>query len=411
MEGLVYIKESFIVAMGALRSNKLRSILTTLGIVIGVMTVIGMMTIIRGVNVTVEEQLALVGSNTFYVRKFPAIVTPHTMQKYRNRKDVTVEQAEAIMERATLVSRVTPEYYVGQQRVKHGGERTNADVTVIGGSEEWQIINGRFVDSGRFLQPLDVRSSRKVCVIGKDIVEILFPFQDPISLDVRIGPEKFRVIGVLEEKGSTFGQSEDNYAIIPYSTFRQVYGKRQFIQIAVQAIRPELLDATIDEVIGILRVERKVPPGEENDFEILTQDSLMDTWRNLTKIVFAAAVGIAMISLLVGGIGIMNIMLVSVTERTREIGIRKSIGAKRRDILWQFIVEAIVLSAVGGIIGIVIGVGLGKLVGAVSPLPASVPLWAIFAGLGFSSMVGLFFGIYPAAKAAKLDPIVALRYE
>lgn len=405
------LKESFVVALGALRTNKLRSILTTLGIVIGVMTVIGMMTIIQGINATVESELALVGTNTFYVRKFPAIITGHMMEKYRNRKDVTVEQAEAIEERATLVSRVTPELYTWGQRVRHGASKTNADVYVTGAAEDWQIINGRFVDNGRFLQPMDVRSSRKVCIIGKDIVEILFPFQDPIEMEVRVGPEKLRVVGVLEEKGSTFGQSDDNVVIVPYTTFQSLFGKRQFIQIAIQAIRPELLDATIDEVIGILRVERKVPPGEDNDFEILTKDSLMDTWRNLTRVVFAAAVGIAMISLLVGGIGIMNIMLVSVTERTREIGIRKSIGARRRDILWQFIVEAIVLSAVGGIIGILFGVGLGKLIGAVTPLPAAVPVWAIFAGLGFSSMVGLFFGIYPAAKAARLDPIVALRYE
>ncbi len=405
------LKEVFGVAMGALRANKLRSILTTLGIVIGVMTVIGMMTIIRGINVTVERELALIGTNTFYVRKFPAIVTHGIERRYRNRKDVTVDQAKAIEDRATLVSSVTPELYTWGQRVRYGGEKTNADVNVIGAAEEWQTINGRFVDTGRFLQSIDIRASRKVCIIGKDVVETLFPFQDPIGSEVRVGPEKFEVVGVLEEKGSSFGQSEDNYVIVPYTTFQHVFGKKSFIQIAIQARRPEQLDATIDEVIGILRVERKVPPGEENDFEILTKDSLMDTWRNLTKIVFAAAVGIALISLLVGGIGIMNIMLVSVTERTREIGIRKSVGGKRRDILWQFIAEAIVLSAVGGIIGIGFGIGLGKLVGSVTPLPAAVPVWAIFAGLGFSSIVGLFFGIYPAAKAARLDPIVALRYE
>lgn len=407
----MYIKESFGIALSALRTNKMRSILTTLGIVIGVMTVIGMMTIIRGINATVESELALIGTNTFYVRKFPAIVTHATMRQYRNRKDVTIEQADAIRDRATMVSRVTPELYSGGQRARFGGEKTNANVTVIGGAEEWQLVNGRYVDQGRFLNAMDVRASRNVCVIGKDIVETLFPFKNPIDMEIRVGPEKFKVIGVLEEKGSTFGQSEDNYAIIPYSTFQHVFGKNQFVQIAIQAKRPEALEATLDEVIGILRVERKVPPGEENDFEILTKDSLMDTWRNLTKVVFAAAVGIAMISLLVGGIGIMNIMLVSVTERTREIGIRKAIGAKRRDVLWQFIVEAIVLSAIGGVIGILLGLGLGKLVGAISPLPAAVPVWAIFAGLGFSSIVGLFFGIYPAAKAARLDPIVALRYE
>ncbi|MFH1941784.1 MAG: ABC transporter permease [bacterium] len=405
------LRESIFVALGALRTNKLRSILTTLGIVIGVMTVISMMTIIRGINAIVERELALVGTNTFYIRKFPAIMTGHTMEKYRNRKDVTVEQAEAIKARANLVSNVTPELYTWGETVRYGGEKTNADVYVTGGADEWQTINGRFVESGRFLQSMDIRSSRKVCIIGKDIVETLFPFQDPIGEWVRVSADKFEVVGVLEEKGSSFGQSDDNMVVIPYTTFQDVFGKRHFIQIAIQTTRPELLDATIDEVIGILRVERKVPPGKDNDFEIMTKDSLMDTWRNLTRIVFAAAVGIAMISLLVGGIGIMNIMLVSVTERTREIGIRKSMGARRRDILWQFIVEAIVLSAVGGVIGIMFGLGLGVLIGAVTPLPAQVPVWAIFAGLGFSSMVGLFFGIYPAARAARLDPIVALRYE
>ncbi len=405
------IKESFIIALGALRTNKLRAILTTLGIVIGVMTVIGMMTIIRGINVTVEKQLSLIGTNIFYIRKFPAIITGGTMRKYRNRKDITVAQAEAVKKRAILVSMVTPELYTWGERVKYGGKKTNADVVVYGGSEEWQTINGIFVQNGRFLEPMDTHSSRRICVVGMDIVETLFPFEDPIGKKIRVGPEKFRVVGVFEKKGNIFGSSQDNIVVMPYTTFQLAYGKHQFTQIAAQAKTPEILDAAIDEVIGILRVERKVPPGKPNDFEILTRDSLMETWKNLTKVVFAAAVGIAMISLLVGGIGIMNIMLVSVTERTREIGIRKSIGATRRDILWQFIVEAVVLSAVGGVIGIIMGLGLGWLIGAVTPLPAAVPLWAVFVGLGFSSMVGLFFGIYPAAKAAKLNPIVALRYE
>jgi putative ABC transport system permease protein len=244
-----------------------------------------------------------------------------------------------------------------------------------------------------------------------DIKETLFPFTGAVGEEVRIGPIKFEIVGLMEEMGSIFGQSQDNIVVIPYSTFQLIFGERMDIDIAIQAKYPDRMEATIDEVIGILRVERKVPPGKDNDFEIITRDSLTETWQNLTGVVFAAAVGIALISLLVGGIGIMNIMLVSVTERTREIGVRKAIGAKRRDILWQFIVEAIVLSVVGGVIGVVVGVGLGQLIGVITPLPSAVPVWAVFFGLGFSSMVGLFFGIYPAAKAAKLDPIEALRYE
>ncbi len=405
------IRESISVAFEALRTNKLRSILTTLGIVIGVTTVIGMMTIIQGINATVSKELSQIGGNTFYVQKFPAIITGHTMEQYRNRKDLTVEQAEALNERATLITTATPEIYTGGQRVRYGGEKTNADVNIIGGAAEWQQINGRYVREGRFFQEIDIRSRRKVCVVGKDIVETLFPFEAAAGKEVRVGPVKFEVIGVLEEMGSSFGQSQDNYVVMPYTTFQDVYGKNQWIQIAVQARYPEYLEQTIDEVAGILRVVRKVPVGKPNDFEIITRDSLMETWRNLTAVVFVAAVGIALISLMVGGIGIMNIMLVSVTERIHEIGVRKSVGAKRRDILWQFIVEAVVLSALGGLIGVGLGIGLGILIGAVTPLPAAVPVWAIFLGIGFSSMVGLFFGIYPAAKAAKLDPIVALRHE
>jgi putative ABC transport system permease protein len=404
-------KESFYIAMDALRTNKLRAILTTLGIVIGVMTVIGMMTIIRGINATVEDQFSRIGTNTFYIQKYPAIQTDHTMEQYRNRKDITIEQAETLRERAKLVSRVTPELGNWGERARYGGEKTNADVYVIGSNSDWQIVNGRYVKDGRFLSPMDIRSARYVCIIGTDIVETLFPFEDPLNKNIRVGAKRYRIVGILEEQGSIFGQSQDNIVVIPYTAFQREYGTGWDVSIAVQARQTELLDVTLDEVIGILRVERKVPPGQPNDFEVITRDSLTDAWKNLTGVVFVAAVGIAMISLLVGGIGIMNIMLVSVTERTREIGIRKSIGARRKDILWQFIVEAIFLSALGGLIGIVAGIGLGKLIGSVTPLPAAVPVWAVFVGLGFSSMVGLFFGIYPAAKAAKLDPIVALRYE
>ncbi|MBN2414246.1 ABC transporter permease [bacterium] len=404
-------KESILIALGALRANKLRSLLTLLGIVLGVMTVISTTTIIEGINASFRKEMEIIGSNTFYVRKFPAIVTGHEQEKYRNRKEVTIEQAEAIRERATLVSYVEPESFTGGHRVRYGGERTNPDVTIMGSGVGFQVLNGRFIDEGRFIREMDIRANRKVCVIGLDIVEKLFPFEDPIDKDIRVGPEKFRVIGVLEEKGNTFGQSQDNMVIMPYTTFRNVFGKDQFIQIAIQAKDPEQLAQTIDEVVGIMRVERKVRPGQDNDFEILTRDSIMDTYNQITGVIFAAAVGIAMISLLVGGIGIMNIMLVSVTERTREIGIRKSMGAKKRDILWQFVVEAVVLAAFGGLVGIAVGLGIGELIGAVTPLPAAVPVWAVITGLVFSSAVGMFFGIFPAAKAAKLDPIVALRAE
>ncbi len=405
------LSESISIAVNSLKTNKLRSSLTILGIIIGVATVIGMMTIIQGINSFVGKEFAQIGANTFYIQKYPAVNTGHERRKYRNRKDIKTEYARKIRDVANLVDNATPQVYTWGETIKGNSEKTNANVLVYGVSEDWQETEGHFVKDGRFLQETDVHSSRTVCVIGLDIVEKLFPFKNPIGECVYVSGKKLKVIGVLEEKGSIFGSSRDNIVVMPYTTFENIFGKHNDVTITVQAKSAELIVPAMDQVAGILRTIRKVPPGKPNDFEIITRDSLADTWKNLTGVIFAAAVGIAMISLLVGGIGIMNIMLVSVTERTREIGIRKAIGAKRKDILGQFIVEAVILSGFGGLIGIVTGLLLGALIGAVSPLPSAVPVWAIFAGLGFSSLVGLFFGIYPAAKAARLDPIVALRYE
>jgi len=405
------LSENFSIAIGSLKTNKLRAALTTLGIVIGVSTVISMMTIIQGINSYVSEQFAEIGANTFFIQKYPAINTGHERRKFRNRKDIKTSYAEIIKNKATLVSNATPSIYTWGEVIKGNSNKTNADVLVQGVSEDWMSVEGRYVKDGRFFIGSEVNSRRKVCVVGIDIVEKLFPFKNIIGESVYISGKKFKVVGVFEEKGSIFGQSQDNIVVMPYTTFESIFGKDNNVTINVQAKTPELIVPAMDEVIGILRTIRKVPPGKPNDFEIITKDTLADTWKNLTSVIFAAAIGIAMISLLVGGIGIMNIMLVSVTERTKEIGIRKAIGAKRKDILNQFIVEAVILAGFGGIIGVSMGLLLGAILGAVSPLPSAVPVWAIFAGLGFSSMVGLFFGIYPAAKAAKLDPIVALRYE
>jgi len=403
--------ESLSIALNSLKTNKLRASLTTLGIVIGVATVIGMMTIIEGINSFVAKEFSQIGANTFYVQKYPAVDTGHNRRKYRNRKDIKTDYARKINQVATLVDNATPQVYTWGETVKGNGEKTNADVVVYGVSQQWQEIESHFVKNGRFLQEHEVNNARKVCVLGIDIVEKLFPFKNPVGEYVYISGKKLKIVGVLEEKGAIFGSSRDNIAVMPFTTFENMFGKNRDVTITVQARTAELILPAMDQVAGILRVIRKVPPGEANDFEIITKDSLSDAWKNLTGVIFAAAIGIAMISLLVGGIGIMNIMLVSVTERTREIGIRKAIGAKRRDVLGQFIVEAVILSAFGGLIGVVLGLLLGKLIGAATPLPAAIPIWSIFVGIGFSSAVGLFFGIYPAAKAARLDPIVALRYE
>jgi putative ABC transport system permease protein len=404
------IKESLVLAVDAMRANKMRSILTSLGIIIGVMTIIAMMTIIQGLQNYMVAQLSVLGSNTFQVQKDPAIQFHDLDEETRNRKKLTLEQAYAI-KKAPAVKAVGPETWIWGQVIRYKEEKTNPDVILAGATPEFQVANGYFVDEGRFLTQEDVDLRRQVIVLGQDIVDFLFPHTNPIEKDVRIGANKFKVIGTLEEVGTSFGQSQDNYVVIPITTFEKIYGDKRSLNITVQAKSVELMDTAIEQTTGILRAVRKVSPGKPNDFEIFTSQSLIDTFNDLSRGVKIASIGIALISLLVGGIGIMNIMLVSVTERTREIGIRKSVGAKQMDILWQFIIEAIILSNIGGFLGSIAGMAIGALVGAFTPLPAAIPVWAVFLGIGFCSLVGLFFGIYPAAKAARLDPIEALRYE
>jgi putative ABC transport system permease protein len=404
--------ESFVMALRSLRVHKLRSVLTTLGIIIGVTTVITMMSLTEGLKKSVEEELSVLGSDTFYVDKFPAIITSGKQwRQYARREDLTYQDALAIQEICPSVKTVAAdiELYPGEM-IKYRGESTDR-VPIWGVTETYLGVYSYYVEWGRFITPVDVEHRRKVCVLGNDVVEKLFPYEDPLGKYVRSGPHRFLVVGVLEEKGSFMGGSQDNLVMIPLTTLQKLAGENFTVDIGVKPDHPGVMQKARDEVVTLLRRRRGLAYNDPNDFEIHTQDSLMGVFNNITGAAFAVVISVASISLLVGGIGIMNIMLVTVTERTREIGIRKALGAKRKDILWQFLVEAAALSAVGGTIGIVLGFLLGKLVGSVSPLPSTVPLWSVLLGLGFSTVVGMFFGIYPATKAARLDPIVALRYE
>jgi putative ABC transport system permease protein len=406
------IKESVQMALGSLKAHKMRSVLTTLGIIIGVTTVITMMSITQGLKKSVEEQLSVLGSNTFIVDKFPAIITSGKQwREYARRKNLTYEDAKAIEELCPSVKSVAPDInvYPGES-IKYEGQSTDR-VPIWGVTHTYLEVYSYFVQWGRFITPSDVEHRRQVCVLGNDVVERLFPYEDPVGEYVRSGPHRFLVVGVLEEKGSFMGSSQDNVVMIPLSTLQKLAGENLNMDIGIKPKNPEAVPKAVDEVINLLRRRRGISYDQPNDFEIHTQDSLMEVFNNITGAAFAVVIGVASISLLVGGIGIMNIMLVTVTERTREIGVRKALGAKRKDIMWQFLVESAVLSGVGGTLGILLGFSLGKLVGAVSPLPSAVPIWAILLGLGFSSLVGMFFGIYPATKAARLDPIVALHHE
>ncbi|MBN2414243.1 ABC transporter permease [bacterium] len=406
MRSWIEIVEGVKIALGAIRTNKLRSFLTLLGIIMGVSTVIGISSLTQGLDKTVGEELSTLGSDILYVAKFPW-TERIDFEEYRNRKDITMREVEALKERATLAVGVSPS--VDATRTVKYRNKSLENVS-ISGTDEVKTGNVYPV-LGRDLTAADCEHRRSVCVIGWDVAENLFEDKDPIGQRIKISGHTFRVIGVLEKQGDLFGMNQDQSLKIPIGVFFKLFGHRRSITIQIKVADPLVLEEAKDEIRGILRQVRKVKPGEPDNFGINQMDMIMNLYRSLTGGLYAAAIGVGAISLLVGGIGIMNIMLVSVTERTKEIGIRKAIGAKRRNLLWQFLIEAVTISVVGGIIGVIIGFGLGKLVAAISPLPATVTLWSVLLGLGFSSSVGIFFGIYPASKAAKLDPIQALHYE
>jgi len=404
--------EGFRLAWQTVRANKLRSFLTALGIVIGVMAVIGMMSIISSLEVYMKKSLSEVSGNVFWVQKYPAVRMGRLDKKYRNRRDITFEEVERLANTANrYVDKISPEVAMWGRPIKYEDESTSPNILIYGGDEKWSDVNSNFVTDGRFITDNDVLHRRQVVVLGKSIEEKLFPFTYPVGKFVKIGNKRFQVIGLLEEKGEVFGSSQDNRVVIPWTTFQKMYGHHRTVSMGVRAKSEDVIIQAMDEVESKLRTIRKVKPGEETDFEIVTQDSIMDTLKSLTGFVFVAAVIICGISLIVGGIGIMNIMLVAVSERTREIGIRKAVGAKKIHIMHQFLTEAVGICLLGGLVGVLLGVLIGLLIAAALKLSPTIPLWSIALGLGFSVTVGLVFGVYPAMKAAKLDPIEALRYE
>jgi len=402
------LRESVVAAFRALRANLLRSTLTTLGIIVGVTAVISIVSLIQGLDRSFTQSLAGLGTNVSYIRKYPWIITMD-FWKYRNRRDITLEQAELLVDQVTLAEAAA--ITAGSSLPIKWRERTAPMVGVEGHIPSGRIVHNLDPLVGRFFTQIELTERRQVIILGYSVWDNLFEGRDPIGQRVRVGGQPFTVIGILPERGSILGEDQDNVAIIPLYTLLKSFGARRSMTPTLLSATAEQIPLVEDEARGIMRRIRQVPPGAEDDFAINRQQMLVDIFRSLTIGLFAVMVGVAGLALLVGGIGIMNIMLVSVTERTREIGIRKSVGAKRRDILWQFLVESVVVSGVGGVIGMGLGLAIAFTIAAVSPLPAAAPPWAIALGLGFSSAVGLFFGLYPASKAARLDPIEALRYE
>ena len=403
------LRESVGIALGGVRANKLRSFLTLLGTIIGVASVIAVVSFVEGMNRIVVEKLLNAGANVFEVDKYGFITSQEEFEAAERRPDVTIEDADAL--RAAVPHAALVVAQAGGIAPVRRGARVMKGVTLHGRSPGYEVISDLPIATGRHLTELDDVNRRLACVIGPEVAEELFGSLDPVGSKIRISRFEFEVVGVTQAKGKMMGFSQDRFVTVPIRTFKKFWMERGSLSIAVKSVDQASLPLAEQEARNIMRGRRHQRPGQPDRFGLTTSETWLELYHTLTNGIYFVTIGVAGISLLVGGIVIMNIMLVSVTERTREIGIRKALGARRRDILAQFLVEATTLSLSGGIIGIAVGLGLALLVGAISPLPAAVSLPAVLAGVLMSTVVGLFFGSYPAWRAARLDPIEALRYE
>jgi len=408
------VKESALMAFDTLRANKLRSSLTILGVSVGVITVIFMVSIIQGLNKAFAEQVESLGSNTIFVSKFdPGFGRPPGPEEI-HRKDLTVEDAEALRTEAPSVVGVSPVHRMIAVTARYQDKQTDTPI-LFGVTPYYEFVHTQYVARGRFIKDLDMDNRENIVVIGVDVARALFPYEDALEKDIRIAGNPYRVVGVMEPLVNFFGQSRDNSLFIPITTFDKYYPDRPFPEtVFFIVVRPQsraVVKSAMDEMTDILRRRRRVPLNAPNNFGMSSQDSLLDIYNQLTGATALVLTAISFVALMIGGIGVMNIMLVSVTERTKEIGIRKAVGATRVDILSQFLIEAVVLTAIGGLAGLAVGELLAFVINKYSPLPAHVPLWAIGVGVGISAAVGIVFGLWPAWKAARLDPIEALRWE
>ena len=405
------VTESFWMAIDAIRKNKLRSSLTLLGISIGVFSVIGVMTAIRTLESSIASGLNVFATNTFVIQKYPE-VNFGSNREYRKRKNIDFSQYQKFKSRSTLPVLVSVLEGSSVRNVRYKDRIVKNYVELIGGDDGTIRFYNTYLSDGRNFIEDDIHFKRNVCVLGMDVVDRLFPFEDPISKKIKVDGLDYFVIGVTERQGEAFGQSKDNFIAIPISTYLERFSdKWTTLSIHVESSSESTFEKTKDEAIGIMRSIRKVKPEDDNDFEVVTNTEMIEQFSGFTSGVKLFALCVSVIALVVAGIGIMNIMLVSVTERIKEIGIRKAIGATKKDILTQFLMEAIFLSEFGGIVGIVMGVAGGNMVAVIFNIPAVIPIdWAVI-GLVVCSAIGIGFGIYPAWRAAQLDPIESLRFE
>jgi putative ABC transport system permease protein len=402
--------DSILIALQAIWANKLRSFMTVLGNIVAVTSIVTVVTLIQGMNGMVADAIVSdIGADNFTVQRVPPVFSEDEAERNRSNPLITLEEADAIRKFSPLIVSVAAQ--AGRNAtVSYRREEIN-NANIQGVTSSYSDFSTFSVERGRMMSPVEVERGQHVTILGYSLADRLFGDIDPLEKTVKIAGIGFRVVGVSEQKGSFFGNSQDNFAVVPLDAYQRLFGARQSLSLMVKPVSTDRMPDAMDDATVALRVSRHLKPSAPNNFGVLTSDTILDLYRQVTSGIFAVLVGIVALSLVVGGIVIMNIMLMVVSERTREIGLRKALGAKRKDIMSQVLTESITLSTLGGVIGILLGSLAATLIAALTPLPARLEMWSVVLGVGITAAVGLFFGAYPASRAASLDPIEALRRE
>jgi putative ABC transport system permease protein len=402
--------ESIGIALSAIWEYKLRSLLTVLGNIVAVTSIIAVVSLVQGMNAYVTDAvLTGVGADSFTIQRFPIVRSQEDEDRVRNNPQIKRDETTGLRKYSDNISAVAVQANAGGQAQYN--RQTVDSVQIQGVSRDYLLFSTFNAERGRLITPSEIDRDVRVTVIGWDVADKLFGPENPLDKEISLAGVHFRVVGVSEKKGSFFGNSQDNFAVIPLGEFQKRFGARPNLQILVKPKSPAVMKAAMDDATVAMRIERRLKPSKPDNFGIFAADTVLGIYETATKGIFAVLIGVVSLSLVVGGIVIMNIMLMVVSERTREIGLRKALGARRRDIVWQVLTESVTLSTMGGIMGTLFGAIAAKVIARYSPLPAAVQVWSVAVGIGITAVVGLFFGLYPAMRAAKLDPIEALRRE